>query len=232
MSDSRQKHQKKSEWEKYGDPRCHEGHFRPKKNLGRYLRDDNNLSQKMLAEKLGTDGSTLSKWISGSRYLNDTNLVRIALTLHVSIAFILDMRKYGGEYSTSTGTSFGPELARVRAELRKREILYDLYWEILAIEDGELMTTQVDDDVFVTDIGYYDYMYPHEAYYDVEFDDYGRPYETRHYYSEAITVMERDNYDFPGDYREPNHILQALVKEYVHRGWGPNTLDRVAALVS
>ena len=234
MSDYQPKRQKKSEWEKHGDPRCHGGHYRPKENLSRYLHDDGKWSRKLLAEKLGTDVSTLSKWISGTRYLTDANLVRIALALHVSAAFLLDLRKYGGEYATSSNTSFGPTLAKARLDLEKHRILYGLYWKLLELEDGQLMTIPIGppgEECDITDTSYYDQVFPEPAYFDVDIDDYGRLFETPYFYSEAITVMERDDMNYPGDYRDPNHLLEAFVNEFIKRGWGPNALDRIASLV-
>ena len=76
-----------------GDPRCSKGHYRPKRNLSRWIHDSSDWSQRLLAEKVGTDSTTLSKWLKGTRYLTDTNLVRIALTAHLSIPFVLDMSK-------------------------------------------------------------------------------------------------------------------------------------------
>lgn len=224
----------KSEWSRFGDPRCGDGHYRPKANLARWLRENHDWSQKRLARKVGTDGSTLSKWIAGTRYLTDAKLAQIALALHVSIPFLLDQRKYGGEYATSTNTTFGPKMAQIRSELEKNRILYELYWELLDLEKGELMTVPIgppEEDAYVTDISYYDHVYPSPAYCDVDFDDYDRPYEIPYFYSEAIKRMERDDYDYPGDYRDPNHLLEALVKEYVRQGWGPSTLDRIGSLI-
>lgn len=221
-----------SEWERCGDPRCSKGHYRPKSNLARWIRDNHDWSQKLLAEKVGTDASTLSKWLAGTRYLGDANLIKIALAAHVSIPFILDLRQYESEYATSSNTSFGPELAKTRAQLYRNKIYYRLYWELLKLEKGELFEVQVEDDVWITDISYYSQVYPEPAYVDVDFDEYDNLYEFPYFYSDAISTMQKDDYKHPGDYRDPNHLAQALVEEYISRGWGPNTLDRLGALVS
>ncbi len=223
----------RSEWFLHGDPRCSESHYRPKRNLSEWIRDSHDWTQKRLAEKVGTDASTLSKWLTGTRYLTDASLVKIALATHLSLPFILDLRKYGEEYSTSKNTTFGPELFQTRAQLQKHYIHYVCYWHLLELEDGALMDKQIDDDLFVTDTSYYDHVYPEPAYVDVDVDpDYEHQLiQTPYFYSESIRVMERDNYDHPGDYRDPSHLAEALFKEYVDRGWGPNTLDRLGSLI-
>ena len=221
----------RSEWELYGDPRCSKGHYRPKRNLSRWIRDSSDWNQRLLAEKVGTDASTLSKWLAGTRYLTDGNLVRIALAAHLSIPFILDMRRYGGEYATSSNTTFGPDLAQTRDKLAKHKVYYSLYWELLGLEGGTLLEDQVEEDVWIPNISYYRQVFPEPAYVDVDFDEYGNPIEIPYFYSDAITVMGRDDYAHPGDYRDPGHLAEALLREFVRRGWAPNTLDRLSALI-
>lgn len=225
------KRKREQEWQKHGDPRCYEGHYRAKSNLSRWLRETHGWNQKKLAERIGTDESTVSKWLAGARYLSDENLVLIALETHVSLPFLLDLRKYDDKYATSSTAGFGPQLAMVRAKLSKRVECYEAYRELLRLENGSLPTVQVDEDEWMVDTSYIEACYPEPISIDIEFDEYGQPYESRLYYHEAVSVTLRDENEYRGDYRDPNHLLRAVIDEFVRRGWGPNTLNHVASLI-
>lgn len=83
------------EWLEFGDPRCAEGHFRPKRNLDTWLRQTDGWSQKKLAEVMGTDEGSVSKWISGKKYLTDKALAKVARFTGLSVAYLLDLQHCG-----------------------------------------------------------------------------------------------------------------------------------------
>ena len=95
VSKTSERGRRKPEWLEFGDPRCTEGHFRPKNNLGTWLKVTEGWSQKRLADEMNTDEATVSKWIGGKLYLTDRTLVRIARFTGLSIPFLLDMQHCG-----------------------------------------------------------------------------------------------------------------------------------------
>lgn len=90
--DNKQSTRRKPEWLEFGDPRCFEGHFRPKNNLGGWLKATEGWSQKRLADAMATDEATVSKWINGKVYLSDRKLVKVARVTGLSIPYLLDMQ--------------------------------------------------------------------------------------------------------------------------------------------
>ena len=82
---------RKPEWQEFGDPRCFEGRYIPKKNLEGFLQSNPSWSQKRLADEVGTDAGTVSKWLSGKKYLSDRKLVQVAHVTGLSLAYLLDL---------------------------------------------------------------------------------------------------------------------------------------------
>lgn len=142
------KGQRRKEWEEFGDPRCFEGHYRLKANLDSFLRESPSWSQKRLADEMGTDEGTVSKWIGGKLYLSDRKLVEIAkltglsipylLDLHhveMSIEYILDKGEYdrGSEHRPpASGNAYGPHEVDGFVD-DMYHIRYDLDEELIAM---------------------------------------------------------------------------------------------------
>lgn len=82
---------RRPEWLEYGDPRCFEGHYIPKKNLESFLQSSPLWSQRRLADEVGTDAGTVSKWLSGKKYLSDRKLVKVAHATGLSLPYLLDL---------------------------------------------------------------------------------------------------------------------------------------------
>lgn len=154
---------RRPEWHEYGDPRCYEGHYIPKKNLERFLQAGQNWSQKRLADEVGTDAGTVSKWLSGKRYLSDNRLVQIAHVTGLSLPYLLDLThvltdidaldegfgySYEGEEAYRLGDPYAPHEIDGFADdaLQLRYMLNDevaqgggkaLYEQVLEIEESE-----------------------------------------------------------------------------------------------
>lgn len=55
----------------------------------RKIRKGKKLTQKMLADKVGTSICVISKWETGERYMNSFNLINICEVLEVSADYLL-----------------------------------------------------------------------------------------------------------------------------------------------
>ncbi len=53
------------------------------------IRKSKKLTQKMLADKVGTSICVISKWETGERYMNSFNLINICEALKVSADYLL-----------------------------------------------------------------------------------------------------------------------------------------------
>ncbi|HRU99792.1 MAG TPA: helix-turn-helix transcriptional regulator [Ruminococcus sp.] len=53
------------------------------------IRKSKKLTQKMLADKVGTSICVISKWETGERYMNSFNLINICEALEVSADYLL-----------------------------------------------------------------------------------------------------------------------------------------------
>ena len=53
------------------------------------IRKSKKLTQKMLADKVGTSICIISKWETGERYMNSFNLINICEALEVSADYLL-----------------------------------------------------------------------------------------------------------------------------------------------
>lgn len=53
------------------------------------IRKSKKLTQKMLADKVGTSICVISKWETGERYMNSFNLINICESLKVSADYLL-----------------------------------------------------------------------------------------------------------------------------------------------
>ena len=55
----------------------------------RMIRKGKKLTQKMLADKVGTSNCVISKWEAGERYMNTFNLINICEALEVSADYLI-----------------------------------------------------------------------------------------------------------------------------------------------
>ena len=55
----------------------------------RKIRKGKKLTQKKLADKVGTSSGVISKWETGERYMNTFNLINICEALEVSADYLL-----------------------------------------------------------------------------------------------------------------------------------------------
>ena len=53
------------------------------------MRKSKKLTQKMIADKVGTSLSVISRWETGERYMNSFNLINICEALEVSADYLL-----------------------------------------------------------------------------------------------------------------------------------------------
>lgn len=251
---------KTPDWRRYGDPRNVEGRFVPKRNLKSLMGKGRKWTRASLAEAIGLKDLTLiSKWISGKRYMSDADVVRCAMATRCSVPWLLDLTDNPGStdwpegYATARqailheirGFSGGKTWGALASDYHRavafaRQWEADLEAEVLKATGcssmSELERMKEDE---VEGALYYDLesaaidrmcSYPPPWDVEIDVDYYGNLVDRPICADDISRTLNRMALAYPGDYRDPGHLAQAMLEGSLGRDV-PMALDRLAALV-
>lgn len=91
---SKLKKSRKQEWQKYGDPRCSVGKFRPKNNLKKYLDQEGitlqEFARDVIDDRNQNSASRVARLLNGNECMNDALIVKTCGRYGLRLDFVLD----------------------------------------------------------------------------------------------------------------------------------------------